>query len=559
MREVKCNLCGFNKYQVLFRAKGAYKGGISSYTITDDSVGKHGRIVKCHRCGLVYVNPRPGEEELLSAYKEMSDSSYAQEESGRRISARRTLNLLEKLIKTKGRILDIGAASGILLSEAKSRGWQVDGVELSQWAVDYAKKHYNIDIFCGQLKEARFTNSYFDAVVMKETIEHLLDPKEILVEVRRVLKPNGILCVNTPDIDSRISRFLKARWWGIKQEHIFYFTRKTLLKMLESCGFKPLRLRGCSRTFSFRYWLDRFGSYNRIIFNIMNFFVKNLSLENFLVSINFADQIEVFVRKSRKLEFVSELESRPEVLKNKRMKKIVVLPAYNAARTLEMTLRDIPREIIDEIILVDDVSTDNTVEIAQKLGLKVIRHNKNMGYGANQKTCYTKALSMGADIVVMVHPDYQYDPTVIPHLIEPIEKGNADAVFGSRMMKGGALEGGMPLWKHNANILLTALENVILGTYLSEYHSGFRAYSAQYLRTVNFMANSDGFVFDTEIIVQGVLHYLKIEEIPIRTRYFDEASSIKFLPSVIYGFGILKTLLKYLLHTRGIIRFKQFK
>ncbi len=241
------------------------------------------------------------------------------------------------------------------------------------------------------------------------------------------------------------------------------------------------------------------------------------------------------------------------------MKTIVVLPAYNAAKTLELTLKDIPKNLVDDIILVDDASSDNTVEVAKRLGLMVFTHPKNRGYGANQKTCYTKALEMGAEIIVMVHPDYQYDSTVIPKLIEPIQRGEVDAVFGSRMMKGGALEGGMPLWKHNANVLLSALENVILGTYLTEYHSGFRAYSAKYLRTMNFMRNSDNFVFDTEIIVQGVLHYLKIEEVPIRTRYFEEASTIKFMPSLIYGFGILKTLLKYILYTKGIIRFKQFE
>lgn len=240
------------------------------------------------------------------------------------------------------------------------------------------------------------------------------------------------------------------------------------------------------------------------------------------------------------------------------MNVFVVLPAYNAAKTLKKTLEDIPKELVKEIILVDDASSDNTVQLARELGLKVFVHDKNKGYGANQKTCYQKALEMGADIVIMVHPDYQYDPKVIPELIEPIKKGSSDAVFGSRIMKGGALEGGMPHWKYNANILLTALENVILGIYLTEYHSGFRAYSAKYLRNVNFMANSDGFVFDTEIIIQGRLHNMKIEEVPIRTRYFPEASMIKFWPSVIYGLGILKALFKYFLHSNKIIKFKQF-
>ena len=243
----------------------------------------------------------------------------------------------------------------------------------------------------------------------------------------------------------------------------------------------------------------------------------------------------------------------------KKKKVIVVLPAYNAAKTLEKTVRDIPSGIADEIILVDDQSRDQTVDIAKKLGLFVAVHPKNLGYGGNQKTCYTEALAHGAEVVVMLHPDYQYDPKVVPELVKPILEERADAVFGSRMMKGGALEGGMPLWKHNANILLTALENVVLSTYLTEYHSGFRAYSRRALERIAFKKNSDGFVFDTEIIVQLHLHGFKIEEIPIKTRYFDEASTISFWPSVVYGLKILRTLLKFLLHRYTAIKFPQFE
>ena len=240
------------------------------------------------------------------------------------------------------------------------------------------------------------------------------------------------------------------------------------------------------------------------------------------------------------------------------MKITVVLPAYNAEKTLERTVADIPKNCVDEVILVDDASRDGTAALAKKMGLIVCEHTSNRGYGANQKTCYKKALERGADIIVMCHPDYQHDPTIIPQLVEPILRGEADAVFGSRMMKGGALEGGMPLWKHNANILLTAFENVMLGIYLSEYHSGFRAYSACLLKQINFEANSDNFVFDTEIIAQITARRLKIEEIPIRTRYFEEASSITFWPCILYGFGILRAMIEYFFHAHGIIRSKRY-
>ena len=228
------------------------------------------------------------------------------------------------------------------------------------------------------------------------------------------------------------------------------------------------------------------------------------------------------------------------------------MPAYNAEKTLARTYADIPKDYVEEVILVDDASRDGTVEEARRLGIHVVVHPKNRGYGGNQKTCYRTALQRGADIVVMVHPDHQYDPAVIPHLIQPLLGGECDAVFGSRMLGGRPLQGGMPKWKYLGNIFLTAVENATFLIYLTEYHSGFRAYSRRYLASVNLEANSDGFVFDTEIIAQAMAKGLKIREIPIETRYFDDASQIAFGPSVLYGLGILKTLLLYKLHAWGI-------
>jgi glycosyltransferase involved in cell wall biosynthesis len=239
-------------------------------------------------------------------------------------------------------------------------------------------------------------------------------------------------------------------------------------------------------------------------------------------------------------------------------KVVVVMPAYNAEKTLERTLDDIPREWVDDIVLVDDASRDGTVDLARKLGLRVFVHDKNRGYGGNQKTCYTEAMKLGADIMIMVHPDHQYDPTVIPLLVTPILEGASDAVFGSRMLGGHPLEGGMPKWKYLANVYLTAFENATFYMYLTEYHSGLRAYSRRYLEAVNFMANSNDFVFDTEIIAQGVIHGMRIREIPIETRYFKGASMVGFWRSSIYGLSILKTLIKYKLHKKGLARFKIF-
>ncbi len=240
-------------------------------------------------------------------------------------------------------------------------------------------------------------------------------------------------------------------------------------------------------------------------------------------------------------------------------KIIVIMPAYNAARTLKKTYDDIPKDLVDRIILVDDVSQDNTVEIAESLGLKVIVHIQNKGYGGNQKTCYIEALKEGADVVVMLHPDHQYDSKLVPELVRPIIEGVADMVMGSRMLDGRALEGGMPLYKFIANKFLTGVENLTLGLKMTDLHSGFRAYSRELLETVPFLLNSDDFVFDSEMIAQAAAFGFRLAEIPVRARYFKEASSVNFKVSTIYGFKTLFTLLKYLLHKLGIVRQRQFE
>ena len=240
------------------------------------------------------------------------------------------------------------------------------------------------------------------------------------------------------------------------------------------------------------------------------------------------------------------------------MKVVVVMPSYNAAKTLEWTYADIPMEVVDHIILVDDVSRDQTVEIAQRLGLDTIVHVQNRGYGGNQKTCYLEALKAGADIVVMLHPDYQYDSTCIPNLIAPIQNGEFDMMMGSRLLGGDSLAGGMPLWKYISNRFLTVTENLVLGQRLSECHTGFRAYSRRLLTTIPFLLNSDGFLFDTQIIAQAASFGFRIGEIPVPTRYFAEASSVGFRSSVVYGLGTLWAMLRYVVDRLGLVKSNQF-
>jgi len=237
-------------------------------------------------------------------------------------------------------------------------------------------------------------------------------------------------------------------------------------------------------------------------------------------------------------------------------KIVIVMPAYNAANTLEDTFDLIPEGIADEVIVVDDASLDSTLTVASRLDVHTVPLPHNVGYGGNQKTCYLEALREDADVIVMLHPDGQYDPQLIPALVRPILDGSADMVLGSRLANGraAAIGGGMPWWKYAANRFLTRTENLVLGVSFSELHTGYRAYSRQFLESVPFLRNSNDFVFDTEIIVQSVSFGLRVVEIPVPTIYFPDASSINFRVSAVYGLKTLGTLVRYVMHRSGLRR-----
>lgn len=240
-------------------------------------------------------------------------------------------------------------------------------------------------------------------------------------------------------------------------------------------------------------------------------------------------------------------------------KVAVVLPAYNAARTLRRTYDEIPHDIVDDIILTDDCSTDETIMVAHELGLHTIRHDRNRGYGGNQKSCYTAALARGADIVVMLHPDYQYSPRLVTAMAAMIASGHYDAVFASRILSRGAIDGGMPRYKYVANRLLTAFQNAVMGQKLSEYHTGYRAWDRSVLEKLPLLACSDDFVFDNQMIAQAAWHGFRLGEISCPTKYFAEASSINFKRSCIYGLGVLRTAIDFRLSRWGLKRATLFE
>lgn len=241
-------------------------------------------------------------------------------------------------------------------------------------------------------------------------------------------------------------------------------------------------------------------------------------------------------------------------------KIIVVLPAYNAEKTLEKTVSEIPLDLVDEIILTDDYSNDNTVEIAKKLGIHhIIAHDTNKGYGANQKSCYQKAFELNANIIIMLHPDYQYTPKLIPAMCTLIANDLYDVVLGSRILSKGALKGGMPLYKYISNRILTLIQNVLMNQKLSEYHTGYRCFNAQFLKQIDFENNSDDFVFDNEILAQLCYKKARIGEISCPAKYFEEASSINFSRSIRYGLGVLRVSVSYFLQKTKLFRFSLFK
>lgn len=239
------------------------------------------------------------------------------------------------------------------------------------------------------------------------------------------------------------------------------------------------------------------------------------------------------------------------MIKNKKL--IIVLPAYNAANTLRKTYNEIPFDVVDEVVLVDDNSYDNTIDVAKQLGIKhIIKHDNNKGYGANQKSCYQKALDLKADIIIMLHPDYQYTPKLIHSMSYLIANETYPVVIGSRILGKGAFKGGMPMYKYIANRFLTLFQNIIIGQKLSEYHSGYRAFSAEAIQSINYLENSDDFIFDNQMLCQLFNKGFDIAEITCPTKYTPESSSINFSRSVTYGIGVLKTSILYFLHRKGI-------
>ncbi|HEX8075918.1 MAG TPA: methyltransferase domain-containing protein [Thermoleophilaceae bacterium] len=519
-----------------------------SLSPTNHRTGEHGDLYGCLECGTVHQPALPPGAELADLYREMRDDAYLAEEAGRRRTAGRLLDSIARYVPA-GRLLDVGCGHGLLLDEARRRGYEVEGVELSGSAAAYAREVLGLHVRELPLAELEPEGEGYAAIVMADVLEHLDDPVDAIRRCRDLLRPGGVLCVVTPDPSSPTARLAGARWWALLPAHTFLIPRLTLRELIAAEGLVISDDVPFVRSFSARYWLAGLAERGGALATAIGAARRALPAGAGL-SLSLGDERVVIAHRVEVLR-----SPRPLVRPRGGDSEVhVVLPAYNAESTIPQVARDMPVEAADRALLVDDASRDQTVAVALQSGFDAIAHPANRGYGANQKTCYVRAVRDGADVVVMVHADNQYDPALVADMVAPIEHGEADVVIGSRLLEDETIAGGMPRWKWLGNRALTWIENRAFRRGYSEYHTGYRAFSAEFLRSIPFARDSDGFVFDQEMFAQIVARGARVVELPIPTRYFLEASSVSFRASVEYGLRTLAVLARYRLDESGRLR-----
>ena len=538
---VACRICGG---AAALRYAGA-PGTLAPDDLSPTShpLGTHADILRCRECGGLQQPALAERTDLTDLYRDMRDEAYLSENLGRRRTAERLLDLVGAQMPG-GRLLDVGAGHGLMLDEARRRGYETIGLEVSMAAAAFARDSLGLDVRETTI-EALDDAERFDVITLVDVLEHLPDPPATIARCRDLLGPGGLLCVVTPDPSSLTARMLGRRWWALVPAHTYLIPRRTLLELLAGSGLAVVTDVPYVRTFSVGYWFAGLAERSRRLARPGGALARAIG-ERVSLSLPLGDERVILATRVQRLT-----PARPLVKDRGGAAKVhVVLPAYNAAKTIPEVARRLPTGAADRALLVDDASTDETSSVALREGFEVIRHPSNRGYGANQKTCYVRAALDGADVVVMVHADSQYDPALIGEMAQPIVDGHADVVIGSRLLEDKAIIGGMPRWKWLGNRLLTAVENRVFRRDYSEYHTGYRAYSVEFLRTVAFLRNSDGFVFDQEIFAQIVHSGARVTELPIPTKYFLEASSVSFAVSVDYGLRTLWVLARFRAHRR---------
>jgi hypothetical protein len=431
------------------------------------------------------------------------------------------------------------------MAEARERGWDPTGLELSRAGAAHSRG-LGLTVLEQTIEAAELEPASFQAITAVDLIEHLHDPRDFVRRCRQLLAPGGALLVATPDPEAPLARAFGRRWWGYIPTHLHLLPRRLLRELLQTEGFSVADDVAMVRDFSVRYLVSGLAGRSGLA-GQAEALLRRLPIPDRPIGVPLGDQ---------RVMVATRIEIRhprhPVAARTERPPSVhVVLPAYRAVPTLPAVAQQLPGDAVNRALVVDDASPDDTAEVALQQGFDVIVHPSNRGYGANQKTCYLTALRDGADIVVMVHADDQYDPRLLPDMIKPIADGEADMVIGSRLLDDRAIVGGMPRWKWVGNKFLTWIENRGFRRRFSEYHTGYRAFSADFLRSIAFLRNSDAFVFDQEIFAQAVARGARVKEIAIPTRYFLEASSVSFRESVKYGCRTLLVLMRFRAHESG--------
>jgi 2-polyprenyl-3-methyl-5-hydroxy-6-metoxy-1,4-benzoquinol methylase len=538
-----CRICS-GDVKLRIRGRGAPVTA-AAFSPSAHATGGHGDLLGCVDCGTIQQPALPAGAALHDLYREMEDDAYLGEEAGRRATGARLLDLIGRFVP-RGRLLDVGCGPGLLLDEARRRGYETIGLELSRASARHARDALGLDV--RELALEDFADERgFDVVVLADVIEHLDDPVDGIARCAALLRPGGVVCVVTPDPSSPTARAAGRRWWGFVPAHTCLLPRLTLRELLAAAGLVVSTDVPFVRTFTARRWVEGLAERLGPAGAPLDAVARRLP-DRARLSLSLGDERVVLAHR-----VVVEAPERPLVRDRGGAQSVhVVLPAYRATRTIPDVVEEMPVEAADRALLVDDASGDATADHALAHGLEVLRHPANRGYGAGQKTGYARALLDGADAIVMVHADNQYDPALMGEMVEPILAGRADMVIGSRLLEDRAIAGGMPRWKWLGNRLLTGIENRAFGVSFSEYHTGYRAFSSSLLCSIAFLRNSDEFVFDQQIFAQVIARDARVVEIPIPTRYFREASSVDFVTSVRYARQTLWVLGRFLAHRRGL-------
>ena len=535
--------------------------------VVDPDTGEVFAIEVCQPTGLYVTRPVPGD---LSRY-------YTDRYHGNRhgFTARycdyRRRRIIERAVDRSDRPprwLDVGCGDGTLLQALQRRGWDARGVE----AYTTSARTKGLTVYDSLAQAAE--DGPYDGISLWHVLEHLTDPGHDLTLIRRLLQPAGVLIIAVPDAGCLAARWFGPHWlhWDVPR-HLYHFTARSLQHLLEAHGLAARQLRQSEFEYDLLGFaqsvLNAMGLGQNAFFQLLTHRRvdvgacrrwSNLVLGTLLCGAAALPQAWRAGVAGRYIDFPS-----PCPLLNETESYVQGQEsggghaAYNAEKTLLKTYAEIDRSLVDEIILVDDASVDRTVAIAQELGLHVLQHPKNRGYGGNQKTCYKTALRLGADIVVMLHPDYQYTPLLIPAMVPLIGNGLYDCVIGSRILGGRARLSGMPLYKYVANRGLTLAQNLMMGSKLTEFHTGYRAFSRELLLELPLEENSDDFVFDNQMLAQVIQAGFRVGEVSCPTKYFAEASSINFRRSTVYGLGCLLTASQFRLSRLGIYRARIFR